>query len=127
MIKAVSCEQKFQTELQCENDSIQVDVPAARGGTGSGAKPFELLLGGFATCLNITLRMILEKNKIDYKKIIVSVSEDREVKPGTMLISYHVDIDADIDKELKKDFIEKAFSKCPVHNALRGDIDFVYR
>ena len=124
MVTAKSVATNYTTEIIGGAGKVISDVPAIKGGTGEGMRPFEMLLGGFAACFNITLRMLMDKKGIRYRSVEVSVSEDREIKPGTMQISYKANIDADIEEAEKQDLINKAFAKCPVHNALSGNIEF---
>lgn len=121
MITAISKESNYKTEVTGESASITMDLAVA---SGEGLVPFELLLSGFASCLNITIRMLLDKKKVPYRQVKVIAEEDREKKPGTMTISWQAAIDADIPEEDKEKYIARAFEKCPVHNALAGNIEF---
>lgn len=125
MVTAKSDSANYRTIIAGSSGEVLADVSADRGGTGEGLKPFELLLGGFVSCLNITLRMLLDKKGIAYRSVSVTADETREKKPGTMQISFRVELDADITEEEKTAVIARAFEKCPVHNALAGDIEFV--
>lgn len=124
MITAVSRENRYKTDVMGESASITMDVPVTSGGSGEGLVPFELLLSGFASCLNITIRMLLDKNGVPYRQVKVTADEDRNKKPGAMIISWQVEIDGDIPEEGKQKYIARAFEKCPVHNALAGNIEF---
>ena len=124
MITAKSLAKNYQTELSGASAQTCIDVPKAKGGTGNGLQPFEMLLGGFAGCLSITLRMLLDKKQIKYRAVKVTADEDRTAEPGTMIISFKVELDADISEEEKAECIKRAFDKCPVHNALKGNIEF---
>ena len=124
MVTAISQAADYAVELNGTNGKTIIDIPEERGGTGEGLQPFEMLLGGFAGCLNITLRMLLKKKQISCRKVTVTADEDRVSKPGTMKITFHVVLDADISEEEKADYIKRAFDKCPVHNALAGNIEF---
>lgn len=124
MIIAVSRENRYKTDIMGESASITMDMPVASGGSGGALVPFELLLGGFASCLNITIRMLLDKKGVPYRQVKVTAGEDRNKKPGTMIISWQAEIDGDIPEEDKRKYIARAFEKCPVHNALAGNIEF---
>lgn len=124
MITAVSRENRYKTDVMDESASITMDVPVTSGGSGEGLVPFELLLSGFASCLNITIRMLLDKNGVPYRQVKVTADEDRNKKPGAMIISWQAEINGDIPEEDKQKYIARAFEKCPVHNALAGNIEF---
>lgn len=125
MITAVSRENRYKTDVMGESASITMDVPVTSGGSGEGLVPFELLLSGFASCLNITIRMLLDKKGMSYRQVKVIADENRNKKPGAMIISWQAEIDGDISEEDKQKYIARAFEKCPVHNALAGNIEFV--
>lgn len=125
MVTAKSEAKNYRTVISGGSGQVIADVPVERGGTGEGLKPFELLLGGFTACYNITLRMLLDKNKINYRSVTITAEENREKKPGTMIVSFKVTLDSDIAEQEKQELIQRAFDKCPVHNALTGNIEFV--
>lgn len=124
MITAVSRENRYKTDIAGKSASITMDMPEASGGSGGALVPFELLLSGFASCLNITIRMLLDKKGVPYRQVKVTADEDRNRKPGAMIISWQAEIDGDIPEEDKQKYISRAFEKCPVHNALAGNIEF---
>lgn len=124
MITAVSRENKYKTDITGKSAAITMDMPVASGGSGEGLVPFELLLSGFAACLNITIRILLDKKGVPYRQVKVTAGEDRNKKPGAMLISWQAEIEGDIPEEEKQKYIARAFEKCPVHNALAGNIEF---
>lgn len=125
MVTAKSEVKNYRTIISGGNGEVIADVPVGHGGTGEGLRPFELLLGGFTACYNITLRMLLDKKNISYRSVTITADENRETKQGTMLVSFKVVLDADISEEEKQEVIQRAFEKCPVHNALAGNIEFV--
>lgn len=127
MITAISKEKNYKTDITGESASITMDMPVASGGSGGALVPFELLLSGFASCLNITIRMLLDKRGVSYRQVKVSADEDRNKKPGAMIISWQAEIEGDIPEEDKRKYIARAFEKCPVHNALAGNIEFAKR
>lgn len=127
MITAVSRENRYKTDIMGESASITMDVPVASGGGGEALAPFDLLLSSFAACLNITVRMLLDKKGVPYRQVKVTADEDRNTKPGTMVISWQAEIDGDIPEEDKGQYIARAFEKCPVHNALAGNIEFAHK
>ncbi len=124
MITAISKEKNYKTDITGESASITMDMPVASGGSGGAMVPFELLLSGFASCLNITIRMLLDKKGVSYRQVRVTADEDRNKKPGSMIISWQAEIEGDIPEEDKQKYIARAFEKCPVHNALAGNIEF---
>jgi putative redox protein len=61
---------------------LTADEPIARGGSDSGASPYELLLASLGACTSITLRMYAGRKEWELGKITVGLryttSEDRK-------------------------------------------------
>ncbi len=122
MIISKSKAEKFSTEISNENSTILSDVTKDKGGSGKYLRPHELLCAGFASCLNITTRMILEQKNIEYENVHVEVDLDRNHTDTTNFL-YNIDIIANIDEKTKEQIIELAVN-CPVRKTLSKKIEF---
>ena len=122
MIISKSKAEKFSTEISNENSTILSDVTKDKGGSGEYLRPHELLCAGFASCLNITTRMILEQKNIEYENVHVEVDLDRNHTDTTNFL-YNIDIIANIDEKTKEQIIELAVN-CPVRRTLSKKIEF---
>lgn len=123
MVTSISTSDGYQTVV--ENGMARITADAAVPSGGSGAfSPHELVCAGFAACLNITVRMVLERRGLAYRGVRVQVSLDNDA-PAQAVYTYHVDIDADLDEVVKQEVIQKA-SRCPVHKTLAKAAVFQY-
>jgi putative redox protein len=122
MIISESKEENYCTEISNENTFIFSDVTKEKGGTGEYLTPSDLLCAGFASCLNITTRMVLERKGIKYEKVIVKVDLDSSDDGKTKFL-YDIDIIGDISNDTKKLIIDKV-KNCPVRKTLSKKIEF---
>jgi putative redox protein len=121
MITAQSGEDKYFTQLSNGTAMIYADTTGDKGGSGNYFRPHDLLCAGLSSCLNITVRMILERMALKYEKVITNVDLNRQENSTTFL--YHIDIVGDID-DATKDRIIAEVSNCPVRKTLSQKIDF---
>ncbi len=125
MIISESGSEKYCTKISNGNTVIFSDVAEEKGGQGEHFGPHELLCAGFASCLNITARMVLERKNIKYEKVIVKVDLDRDNENKTKFI-YDIDIIGDISSEAKQLVINLVLN-CPVRKTLSKEIVFEAR
>jgi len=92
------------------------DEPERRGGTNTGAAPFDLMLGSLGACTAITMRMYSERKQWNLGTIDVKL---RLVKEGDepMRIERHISVSEAIDGEQQAKLLEIA-DKTPVTKAL---------
>ena len=122
MITAESDNKNYST---CVSNGIAVinsDTTEDKGGSGEYFRPHDLLCAAYASCLNISVRMVLDKMGLKYDKVITNVDMDRENEGNTIFI-YHVEIIGDIDIPTKEAAITKALN-CPVRKTLSKNISF---
>ena len=122
MITAKSGQEHYLTQLSKGTASICSDLPRDRGGSGEYLKPHDLLCAGFASCLNITLRMVLERMNVAYDQVVTKVDLSADKENATTFL-YHIEIVGDIDAAVKEAAIAKALN-CPVRKTLSKDISF---
>jgi len=63
--------------LRARGFSWPSDEPVAAGGTDTGPDPYEVLLGGLASCIAITLRLYADHKGIDLTAVDVQLDFDR--------------------------------------------------
>ena len=92
------------------------DEPERRGGTNTGAAPFDLMLGSLGACTAITLRMYGDRKQWTLGTIEVKL---RLVKEGDepMRIERHISVSESINEEQLGKLLEIA-DKTPVTKAL---------
>lgn len=121
VIIAESSKDNYFTQLSNETTTINADVTIDKGGKGEHFRPHDLICAGYASCLNINIRMILEQMSLKYDKVITKVDIDREEDRTTFL--YYVEIMGDIDDATKKLVISKSLN-CAVKETLSKTIEF---
>lgn len=123
MVTSFSENSAYKTCIENE-DSLKIysDVASEKGGQSDGFRPHDLLCASFAACLNITVRMLLDKEKLSYDAVKVNVELNRN-NPNKTIFTYDVEIAGNIGKDVKQAIIEKA-SNCPVHRTLSKSIVF---
>ncbi|MCL1972742.1 MAG: OsmC family protein [Endomicrobia bacterium] len=122
MIIAESGQEKYLTQLSNGAVNITADTTGNNGGSGEYFRPHDLLCAGLASCLNISIRMVLEKMNLKYDKVIAKVDVNRTKEDSTIFL-YHVEIIGDINAYTKEDVISKAMN-CPVRKTLSKNISF---
>jgi len=65
------------------------DTTPDKGGGGDCLRLHDLLCAGFASCLNITIRMLLDRMSLQYDKVITKVDINRDV-PDNATFLYDV-------------------------------------
>lgn len=122
MIISESKQENYWTEISNGNSVIFSDVTEEKGGKGQCLSPHDLLCAGFASCINITTRMLLERKSIKYEKVIVKVELDRSDENKTKFL-YDIDILSDISNDTKQ-LIINMVRNCPVKKTLSKEIEF---
>lgn len=122
MIIAKSKNKNFLTEISDGNTYILSDIPKENGGEGNHLRPNDLILAGYAACLNMTIRTVLNSKNIQYEEVIVKARLDVENVDKT-LFCYDVDIIGNIDSKLKEDIIAQS-DICGVREYLSNNIEF---
>lgn len=123
MVEAKGRKEKYITELFNGTNKIYADVTKEKGGSGDYFRPHDLLLSAYTSCLNISIRMVMDSLNIEYEEVTVKADLDRSNVEKTVF-KYVIDIVGQIDETTKKEIIEKAKS-CPVRKTLSKQIEFM--
>ena len=113
----VSGERGYAQRITSSNGhQLSSDEPERRGGTNTGAAPFDLMLGSLGACTAITLRMYSERKQWTLGTIDVKL---RLIKEGDepMRIERKISVSEPIDEEQQAKLLEIA-DKTPVTKAL---------
>ena len=122
-------------DIQARQFSWRGDEPLAVGGTDVGATPYELLLGGLAACIAVTLRLYANHKGITLDGVDVKLQFDRvhsddcvdcdERADGWIeRIQSHVTISGSFDDAQRKRLTQVA-QRCPVHKTLANGVHMV--
>jgi putative redox protein len=60
---------------------LQIDSPAAKGGSGQGYSPMQLLLHALASCMAVTVVQILAKQRLTLESYEIDVRGERAEEP----------------------------------------------
>ncbi|BFT72413.1 OsmC family protein [Paenibacillus sp. P36] len=123
MVISTSGSETYITEIFNGTSKIHSDVTEEKGGSGKYFRPHDLIESAYASCLNITTRMILESMNVSYDGIIVKVELDRSNEVKT-IFKYQIDISGSIDKETKEVVLRKVMN-CPVKKTLSKQLEFI--
>ena len=121
--------------IQARQFTWQGDEPPAAGGTDTGPTPYELLLGGLAACITVTLRLYANHKGIALDGVDVTLTFDRvhaddcvdcdERADGWIeRIQSDVTIRGSFDDAQRKRLAQVA-QRCPVHKTLANGVHFV--
>ncbi len=128
MIVASANSNKYEVKISLDgNDAIKPIIavqPMELGGTGMDMRPGHLILSGFAGCIHVTAREILDEQKLIYDDVIVSVDMDNSVDGMTKFYS-KVEIVSDTISDVKKNEIIAILKNCDVCKILANDKEFL--
>ena len=122
MITAINARENYRVELDNGQQAIASDVASDKGGSGAGLRPHELLEAAYAACLNISVRMILDRLELAYTDVTVRVGLDRSC-PGSTAFGYGIEIEGALTEAEKQRVLALA-ANCPVRKTLSGRIEF---
>ena len=123
MIVATGNNNTYVTKISNHMDEIYSDTTESKGGSGKYFRPHDLIEAGFASCLNITTRMVLNSMGLAYETIMVHVELDRS-DPSKSIFKYQIDIEGQLDEESKRAVLNKVMN-CPVRKTLSKQLEFI--
>ncbi len=98
--------------------AADADLPAAKGGAGSGFGPHDLLEAALATCMTITVEMYAAKHGIPLESAAAQVRLDRN-DPDAVALIYSLTFEGPLSED-QRESLRVAASKCPVRRTLMG-------
>ena len=118
----------FSTKINCSHPFI-IDQPKAGGGNDEGPNPLEVFLATLPACICAIGRIIANQKRINLRGIDVEVEGDidkdfllgktQEGRSGFTEIRSFVNIDADMTKEEKEEFLAEIASRCPIADNMK--------
>ena len=113
----------FSTKINCSHPFI-IDQPKAGGGDDEGPNPLEVFLATLPACICAIGRIIANQKRINLRGIDVALEADidkdfllgktQEGRSGFTEIRSFVNIDADMTKEEKDEFLKEIELRCPI-------------
>ena len=121
MVISRSRNETYLTEISNGKEQTYADVTKDKGGSGNHFRPHDLLEAGYAACLNITTRMILDALKLPYEEVTVEVALER--RDEKTIFHYHIDILGAMDEKTRQIVLKKV-ANCPVKTTLSQPLEF---
>ena len=122
-------------ELQARQFSWRGDEPPIAGGTDTGPTPYELLLGGLAACIAVTLRLYANHKNIGLSGIDVRLEFDRVHADDCLDCDERADgwidrIQTDVTirgtfTDAQRTRLAQVAERCPVHRTLANGVKIV--
>lgn len=127
--------QGTEVALQARQFSWRGDEPPGAGGTDLGPTPYEILLGGLAACIAITLRLYANHKGIALAEVEVRLEYDRVHADDCMdcderadgwidRIQSQVTIRGSFD-DAQRARLTQVAARCPVHKTLANGVHMV--
>lgn len=108
--------------------TVLVDQPQSMGGSDSAPTPLEYIFIALGSCLVTVAKIVASQKRINLRKVDVEISGDinlavlrgqeRNERAGFRSIDVKVNIDAELSKEEKMDFLHEVDQRCPVSDNL---------
>jgi putative redox protein len=123
MIRATSKSTNYQTAFSNGAAEALTDVLAAKGGTGEGFRPSELLEAAIATCMTITLKMYADAHGLPLEDVQTEVTLHSDNKAET-LFRYKVELTGNALTEEQRAKLLAIADACMVKQKLSKPIRF---
>lgn len=123
MITATGKSGSRLAEISDGKHTFYADTPVEGGGSDSYRRPGDILAGAYAACVNITTRMVLDRENLPYEEVKVYVDIDRS-DLDNLKIYTRTDIISDISEEKKQEVINRV-KRCPVCRMLAAEKQFL--
>ncbi len=118
---------KFTIESRFRDHVVYVDQPTP-GGADKGPTPLEYLFVALAGCIGSIARIVATQRKLNVRGMEITVEGelDGEVlmgkstanRTGFQGLTLTVDVDADMTREEKEEFLHEVDRRCPVSENL---------
>lgn len=131
-MKTISARGQMQAgmsiEVECGEHRLVMDQPVHAGGQGLGPTPLDVVMAAVAGCFGTLGRFIAHQQKIELRGMRFEIEADYDpdgllgrrddVRPGFQALRVTVDIDADLSREEKQQFLESIERRCPLADNL---------
>jgi putative redox protein len=111
----------FAQQIVSGHHRLTADEPVARGGSDSGAAPYELLLGSLGACTSITLRMYAGRKGWELGKITVGLRYTAGSDDQQAHIDRRLSFGKPLTDEQQRRLLEIA-DKTPVTRTLKAGV-----
>jgi putative redox protein len=120
MIHAANLDKSYRTSFGNGKSMSVADMPIAKGGSGDGFGPHDLLEAALATCIVITARKYADEHRLSLSSIECEVRIDRTVA-GSVTFDYQLTLDGALTPSQEQG-LRASVSLCPVARTLTGAV-----
>src|SRR5262245_20480769 len=117
----------YRVDVQTGKHAFVVDEPTSVGGTDSGPKPYDFVLGALSSCMAITLRMYADRKHWPLEGVHVQLRTARShaddcescetQNVGLMTIERRIELSGELTEAQRKRLLDVA-ARCPVKQSL---------
>lgn len=111
------------TAAQIRQHAVDIDRPAAKGGSDKGAMGGELLLASLGGCFNSNLLAAISARELEIKDITIEVNGDLAEAPARFSSINMVVRSAFADRDTFEKLVKMSERACIVANTLKGSVD----
>ncbi|MDY6916254.1 MAG: OsmC family protein [Candidatus Cloacimonadota bacterium] len=122
---------KMKIEVTARGHKLYVDQPQNGGGEDSGPTPLEYLFFSLASCIATIGKLIALRKRIELRGINVEIEGELDLdvlmgkskanRAGFQDIKVITDIDADMSKEEKENFLHEIDQLCPISDNIANN------
>jgi putative redox protein len=115
----------YAHSLTAGQHTLIADEPTDKGGTNTGPTPSQLLALGLASCTAITLEMYADRKQLDVGDLAIDVDYELN-RDGRSRFELTITLPAGLSEE-EVEQLRVIAGKCPVHRALKGEVEITDR
>ncbi|NQU76473.1 MAG: OsmC family protein [Planctomycetes bacterium] len=118
----------FTITSKIRDHTVYVDQPKGAGGQDTGPNPLEYLLLSLAACISSIGRIVANQQRIALRGIDLTVAGELDTdflmgktqqgRAGFLKMTVTAEIDADMSREEKEQFLKEIDRRCPVSDNL---------
>jgi len=121
----------FAVEVECGAHHVVMDQPRSAFGNDAGPTPLEMILAALAGCFGTIGRFLAHQRRIELRSMRFAIEADYDpngllgrdanTRPGFQALRLQVEIDADLTRAQKEEFLQEVERRCPLaDNLLHG-------
>ncbi|MCL2062909.1 MAG: OsmC family protein [Candidatus Cloacimonetes bacterium] len=126
----------YEVELLTRHFTLKIDQPKPSG-NDSAPTPLEFLFFAIGACACTIGKILAEQRKIELKSMKVDVDGDidtdyllgktNEGRAGFSNIRLNVEIDANLNKDEKEEFLKEVLRRCPVSDNVENSSNVLWK
>jgi putative redox protein len=121
MLVCTSRAEKYRCDATAGDHTVSADATTDKGGMGNAMRPHQILEAAYASCLNMTVRMVCDRLGVSYEGVRVVVDLQRLEKSNRF--TYSINFEGELSAEDRIRIIQGAES-CPVRRTLEKPFEF---